>query len=481
MKTRMIFRKEALDQLAGGNQADRLLTVLTIRAWIPMAAIGCFIAVMVVWSFWGRIHQTVEGAGVLINPGRLRPISGAFGGKVLEVLIRPGQVIGKGDVVARIGQPELDQKLQQSKIRLRELEGIDKVQGELDTRRAEQERQARIAQEKLIDESVRQLEVLAGKAEESIGKLARDQKEQVRKSQIDLSGLNATLLAKRKALKDLADRKVATTDQIVQTESSVIESNLRLSELSLRLSELEIKDIENKDFLFRQKSRIAELEIQRRQLLVQATQSQQTTMAAQDLRRAQLAEARDQVLLMEWQLKEQGELKSSFFGRVLSVEIHEGQLYQPGARAGSVELHGGAEGASMTAMAYFPLRQGKKIIAGMKARISPTVVERERYGSIVARVKSVSDFPVTEEGAANILGNPELVKALAQPGGVIEAELELEAADTASGYRWTSAGPPSQVSPGTAAVVHVTTEERAPVSFVIPLLRSITEGSGVAP
>ena len=477
MKLRLIYRKEALQQLASGYQTDRLFTVLTINSWIPVAIIGLLALGTVVWGVAGKIPQKVEGTGVLINPGRVRSLHGPYGGIVLDILVRNGQKIAKGDALARISQPEMIQKLQQQRLRLKELESIDRAQRELDSKRADQESQAHLAQEMLISESVKQLALLIATAEDSIEKLNRDQNVQLTKSQADLAGLNSTLQARRRNLKDLADRRVATSEQIVQAESSLVESNLRLSELSIRLSELKIKDIENKDFQFRQKSRLAELEIQRRQLLTQATQTRQAILQAQDQRRAQLAEVRDQIELLEWQIREQGELRSPFDGRLISLEIHEGQLYQLGSRAGSVELPDGGSAPPMRVMAYFSLRQGKKIRVGMKASISPTIVERERYGSIVGRVVAVSEFPVTSEGAANMLGNPELVKALAQPGGMIEAEVELERADTASGFRWTSAGPTTRLTPGTAATIHVTTEERAPISFVIPLLRSLSEGS----
>ena len=58
----------------------------------------------------------------------------------------------------------------------------------------------------------------------------------------------------------------------------------------------------------------------------------------------------------------------------------------------------------------------------------------------------------------------------------IEAELERDF-DSPSGYRWTSRGPDVRFSAGTTTRVYVTAEERAPITWLIPILQSWTEGT----
>ncbi|MCJ8279057.1 MAG: NHLP bacteriocin system secretion protein, partial [Rivularia sp. ALOHA_DT_140] len=56
------------------------------------------------------------------------------------------------------------------------------------------------------------------------------------------------------------------------------------------------------------------------------------------------------------------------------------------------------------------------------------------------------------------------------------AKLEIDS-KTLSGYKWSSSqGPRLEVSPGTTTTVRVTVEERAPITFVLPILR---EWSGI--
>jgi HlyD family secretion protein len=117
----------------------------------------------------------------------------------------------------------------------------------------------------------------------------------------------------------------------------------------------------------------------------------------------------------------------------------------------------------------------------MQALVTPSTVQRERFGSIVGTVTRVAAFPTTQEAAASAVGSPELVHALAQAGGVIEVEVEPQRADTPSGFRWTSAGAPVRFSAGTSASVRVTVEERAPVTYAVPLLRGLIEGTDEGP
>ena len=116
---------------------------------------------------------------------------------------------------------------------------------------------------------------------------------------------------------------------------------------------------------------------------------------------------------------------------------------------------------------------GKRIEAGMEVQVTPTTVRRERYGGIVGKVKRVSAFPISAEAVGSIVGSSEVVRELAPPGGMIEVEIELERANTPSGFRWTSAGPAAQLTPGTTTHTRVVVGKRAPLSYLIPGLRTL--------
>jgi HlyD family secretion protein len=132
----------------------------------------------------------------------------------------------------------------------------------------------------------------------------------------------------------------------------------------------------------------------------------------------------------------------------------------------------------MLGITYFPVEDGKKIQPGMNIQITPQTIKRERFGGIVGDVNKISSFPITKEAAANVVGNPEVVEGLVskdQPG-LMQVSADLQTDDsTFSGYKWSSsAGPNLKISPGTTSIARVKVDERTPISYVIPLLRSVS-------
>ena len=112
----------------------------------------------------------------------------------------------------------------------------------------------------------------------------------------------------------------------------------------------------------------------------------------------------------------------------------------------------------------------------MTIQVAPDAVERERYGSILGTVTSVSTFPVTKEGASSLVGNTEVAELLVAQGPAIEVVAQLTRDDsTFSGYQWSSSqGPALQITSGTTSLGRVVIEQRAPITYLLPLLREIS-------
>lgn len=130
-------------------------------------------------------------------------------------------------------------------------------------------------------------------------------------------------------------------------------------------------------------------------------------------------------------------------------------------------------------LGFFPIGQGLKVAPGMDIRVTPSNVERQRYGSIMGKVTEVSPFPVTGEGVANVVGSTDIAKSLVERGGTILVVADLERdEENFSGFKWTSKGPDLRFSAGTTTQCRITVEERRPITFVIPLLRKWFLGEG---
>jgi HlyD family secretion protein len=100
-------------------------------------------------------------------------------------------------------------------------------------------------------------------------------------------------------------------------------------------------------------------------------------------------------------------------------------------------------------------------------------VARQRIGSLLGTVTAVSAFPVTRDGVASLVGNAEVMTALTGQGPVIEVTAELlHDPTTVSGYKWSSSGGPAlSMTAGTTTIGRVVLEQRAPITYLLPILR----------
>ncbi len=149
---------------------------------------------------------------------------------------------------------------------------------------------------------------------------------------------------------------------------------------------------------------------------------------------------------------------------------------QAGTRLASIDTKNG--GGKLVGVTYFPVKDGKKVQPGMEVQITPQTIKRERFGGIVGKVTKVSPFPITTEAAANVVGNSQIIAGLVPDTEPVVIQISAKlAADpqTFSGYEWSSsAGPSLKMSSGTTTTARVKIEDRSPISFVLPILRSIS-------
>lgn len=109
MENKTIFRQSALEKLSSPEQLDTLMKVTTPIGWVALVAVGVILAVMIVWSFVGRLPVRILSEGILLAPGGVQNLFAPATGQVDDIYVEAGDEIRAGQVVARIrvpGQPE---------------------------------------------------------------------------------------------------------------------------------------------------------------------------------------------------------------------------------------------------------------------------------------------------------------------------------------------------------------------------------------
>jgi HlyD family secretion protein len=408
----VIFRKVALERLSSPEQLDQLVQVTDPRGWLALTGLGALLLAAVGWGIWGSIPSQAQGEGILLRQGGVSDLVSAANGQVSEVLVSVGDVIEKGQPVARIRQDALSRQIQ-------------------DNRSKQAALQAEYA-------------ALQRSAEEQKRLRARDlaqQRADLERS-IEAAEKDTALLRERvDAQKNLLDDGLITKQTFLTTQQSLNAKRDDLARQRLELNGLDLKRLEAD------------------QQLVQQLETRQAALRDLEL----------QIRELGAQLGENVNILSPFSGRVLEVLADRGSVVSPGTPVLSVEVLS----EDLMAVLFVPASAGKKVQRGMAVQVSPSTVKREEYGSILGRVVWVAEFPSTARGMTRLLGNEALVTKLMAEGPPIQVNVALARnAATPTGYRWSSSrGPSLKISSGTLASGDVVVKEDRPIALVIPTLR----------
>lgn len=408
----MIFRKVALERLSSPEQLDQLMQVTNPRGWLALGAFGAMLVAALAWAVLGSIPTDATGEGILLRQGGVSNLVAAEPGQVEELLVSVGDVIEKGQVVARVRQEELLRQIQDARAKVADVRG---EYGDLLRYAGEQERlrDRDLAQQRAnLEQSVRALQKEVELASERVE-------------------------AERELLKD----GLVTKQTFLASEQRLNEAQDRLAGVRLELNGLELKRLEA------------------RQQMDQQLETRQAAIRDLEL------ELRER----EARLAETARVISPHDGRVLEVLVDRGDVVSPGTPILNLEV----VSRELVAVLFVPASYGKRVRPGMRVRISPGTVKREEYGSMIGRVTWAAEFPSTSQGMMRVLGNEALVERLMEEGPPIQVNVALERdASTPTGYRWSSStGPNVEISSGTLASGSVTIREERPIHLVIPKVR----------
>jgi multidrug efflux pump subunit AcrA (membrane-fusion protein) len=117
-----IFREVSLKRLSSPEQLDQLIKVTSPRGWLALIALSLLLAAAIVWSITGSLPTKITGQGILLNNGGVFSLTHDTAGQVLDVRFKTGDKVKKGDVIARINQPELTAEINSLLDTLRDLE-----------------------------------------------------------------------------------------------------------------------------------------------------------------------------------------------------------------------------------------------------------------------------------------------------------------------------------------------------------------------
>lgn len=410
-----IFREVSIERLQSPEQLDQLLQIITPRGWLALTAIWLLLLTVIVWSIFGKLTTTVSGNGILIKTGGVFDIVSLGTGQITDISVNVGDILQKGQPIARIGQPELVEQIKQLKLKLAEY-----------TKRKTQ----------IQKESAESL---------VLNQIYRRQQRQLLAQTIQLTEEQLRFLQEKL---DFAEKPTQNESNFKLTYIS-IKQDYTLTKEKLAKAKTELKLLDLDDLKLK------------KQLSSDAFSIDNTV---QDIL--------NQITFLESQMEKDSKILSPYSGRVLEIKMEEGDLVSVGKPIVSIELVG-KEIKDLEAIIYVPPSDGKRIKAGMEVAISPSTVKKEEHGYMLGRVTKVSEFPTTFQGMMRTLNNEDLVKQLAGKFAPIQVSIDLVPSDkTPSGYQWSSGkGPDDSILSGTLCSSEIVIKKERPIQLVIPFMR----------
>ena len=466
-----LFEQKSTEPLASSGKLDQLRPVVNLKSWVPLAALSSLIAAAAgFWSVYGKIPVTVEGRGVLIRPTKVVPLQAESTGQLLELKIKPGDEVKKGEVIATMAQSDLRKQLESARAKLVQLR--DRDVNLLQTQKSDRDLQSISEQRQILEQRLEILEELTPTLRDK-GLVSIERDRQTWETR--LKTLRELLPAHEKRLatrKDLLEQGAISNDVLLQAQQEYFDNTAQINEAESQLKQLDVKEAgaskeyrSNLNEIKNIKAQLQELESRTANIAQQERET--TTNRTQEIQATQ----REIEGLTE-QIKDNGQIVSQHDGKILEITTNRGQIVQAGTPIANIDIDN-PEG-KMVGITYFSVEDGKKIQPNMTIQITPQTVKPERFGGIVGKVNKISPFSITKEATASLVGNPEVVEGLVSEdqSGLMQVSASLQEDNTFSGYEWSSsAGPNFKISPETTTTARVKVDERSPISYIIPSLK----------
>lgn len=414
---REIFRKEAVDRMASPDRVDLPLQLVKPINWMFLAIGAAIILFALVWGCTTSVPMKVEVRGILIGANGLSEVSAQYGGRVEEVLVRPGERVQAGQVVARLSGAGREREIFAAEAALREA----------------------IAAAATSEDVFQQGEGSLGSAEGAM----------IRSINARIAELGSQLRSRQETvdnLRALIEQNAATSEELA--EVMALRDDIRSQIRQLEQQRLDLGVIAARRGSERGQSRLGESQL--------------------------VAQRRRELRILRAQTGDEAVLRAAQAGEVVEVKVNRGDVLQPGDSVATIDSRGdnARREDSFEAVLYAPPSQGKRVAEGMRAEIVPTTVEREIYGHISGEVASVTIFPASRAAMARYLQNDQLVEQLSAEGPPIEMRIRLRRAENSSGFAWSSSqGPERPITRGTLLEGAVVIENRPLIDVILPGLR----------
>lgn len=155
-------------------------------------------------------------------------------------------------------------------------------------------------------------------------------------------------------------------------------------------------------------------------------------------------------------------------GKVTDVLVQPGQPVTAGTPLALIERVSGQDDRLVAAL-YLPGADAAAVRPGQQVDIDVESAPARTFGALRGTVVSVEQTPQTKTQMMTFLSDNALVDKFAADGPTVQVVVELQRADTPSGYEWsTGSGPPFQIACRTTLTAAIRLPSLKPIQLVLP-------------
>lgn len=409
-----IFRKEAVEKISSSENLDTHINLVSPAKWLILAAFGIIFISALVWSVTGSIPTKEKGSGILLNTNNIMMLQSPSTGRITILDIKPGDDLRKGQIIARIAQPKIEEKMELLTKRIRTLkQNLDDID--------------RLNKSNLTRE-ISYFETKEENCNSEISTLEQN------KAWLEELNKRFKILREKGAITEILLHNMQK--DFAQTKLDILKQKNELQDINFKKNE----SISNR----------------KKESLKYKNELEEKILELDELK---------------YDLQSETVYQSPTSGKVLEVSVNLFQLVNKGDNF--LTLSSNQKEQDLKAILYLPVSEGKKISNGMDVKISPSTIKTSEYGYIKGIVEYVGEYPVSHEGMKNTLQNDELVEKLSADSAPIEVIISLLVSDNnASGLQWTSSkGPPNKIQNGTICTGTIIISEESPITFILPMMK----------
>jgi len=474
MASKKMFRKISLDRLSSPEQLDQKLTIVSPIGWIAWITLAILIVTSIIWGFNGSISKKVSGGGVILIGDGIKQVTASTGGLVSYISVEEGEHIESGQTLVTVKQDEMVQQINKLKEDLSYLKQLDVENANIDyskfnyniytefinlTSQITTARSNLSMQNTEYNKNISSRDLSISQQQLGIEQL----KEQLTIAKNDLNNYKSYVDKMYKAAEGNQEATLGLPSKeydsnIVSKESAITSLEQQIEQENSKLKQIRT---ESDSYYLSSYKQINE-------------QINSATEQLKELKALKIQNLNEQILEGQEKLLQATTVVADKSGIVQEVYASKGVYIQQGGAICSI-AEDGIKSTIQQVVVYVPVDEGKKVKIGMDVNISPTTVNKEEYGYIIAKVVSVSEYPISQESMMRKIGNTGIVQSLSGQGAQLEVVVQLiRNNETVSGYKWsTPKGAPFVIDPGTLCSAEVKVSSQRPIEMIVPFIKKM--------